>query len=733
MGGIRRALAAQTAGSPVVMGLALCLAGTATQAKAQNAGNDANAPPVAGDILVTARKRTESVEQVPATIGVVSQETLVAARATNLLDLASVAPGINMSRPGISTEVGIKIRGLGSVSFEPSLHTSIGLFADGIYLPHSREFATSMFDVERIEVIRGTQTALIGHNATLGAINMISRKPGNEFAADFRTSYEFEQGSTEFAGGVDLPIAPNMSVRLAGLIVDDQGWVYNRVTQVHEPHRKDTAVRAVLHWEPDDNLDITAIAQRGLNTYRGSAVEYTETGSPEVLDVLAGRPGVVDTKLDRINAQDSTIKPIDHLRTDRYLLTANLQAGDYTLTSSTGYSNYHENDHEDIDLVPGDYFTRIVKESSRQFSQEVRIASPADRPLNFIGGILYINEKFDNQTVYDLNYPLGPAPGLNLAGSFRTQFAQNTESISVFGQANYKIAEQLRVTLAGRWTREHKDADLSRITLRPGLVSLAVFPPYSPLSVKRTDNDLDYLAGIQYDLSNNAMLYASYGKGTKAGGFALSVTLLDEAGFGTETAKTAEIGVKLQDPNRRWLFNIAAFNTDVDGFQQVLIGGPGIIVNSTDLRSRGVEVEAYWRPVEGLQIRLNNTYADAKDKITGNRAPLAPKWSGSAGLNYRTGLHQDLDLILDGSVDYRSRRSYLPDAAAAPTGAPFTPINVSVAVAKHDDSWELRLIGRNLTNELAVNSGGPAPALPAGQIGISERSRTIALQLRGRF
>lgn len=733
MGRIHRALAARTAVSPVAMGLALCLVDPATQARAQDASSDVNSAPVAGDILVTARKRTETVQQVPATVGVVSQETLAAASATNLLDLAGVAPGINMSRPGISTEVGIKIRGLGSVSFEPSLHTSIGLFADGIYLPHSREFATSMFDVERIEVIRGTQTALVGPNATLGAINMVSRKPGNEFAADFRTSYEFEQGSTQFAGGVDLPIAPNMSVRLAGLIVDDQGWVYNRATQDHEPHRKDRAVRAVLHWEPSDKLNITAIAQRGVNTYRGSAVEYTETNSPEILDALSGHPGLVDSKLDRVNAQDATIKPIDRLKTNRYLLTANLQLGDYTLTSSTGYSDYHENDHEDIDLVPGDYFTRIVRESSRQFNQEVRIASPADRPLDFIAGILYTNEKFANRTVYDLNYPFGPAPGLNLAGSFRTQFSQDTDSISAFGQVNYKLAEQLRVTFAGRWTHERKDADLSRVILRPGLVSLVVFPPYSPFALKRTDNGLDYLAGAQYDLGDNAMLYASYGKGTKAGGFALSVTLLDQAAYGTETARTAEIGVKLQDPSRRWRLNVAAFNTNVDGFQQVLIGGPGIVVDSTDLRSRGVEFEAYWRPVEALQIRLNNTYADAKDRITGKPAPLAPKWSGSAGLNYRIGLHQDLDLILDGSVDYRSRRSYLPDATAAPSGAPFTPINVSVAVAKHDDSWELRLIGRNLTNELAVNSGGPAPALPPGKIGISERSRTIALQLSGRF
>ncbi|MBV1686311.1 TonB-dependent receptor [Novosphingobium sp. G106] len=321
---------------------------------------------------------------------------------------------------------------------------------------------------------------------------------------------------------------------------------------------------------------------------------------------------------------------------------------------------------------------------------------------------------------------------MNLAGAFRVHLAQDTDVFSVFGQANYKFTEQLHISLGGRWTDERKNGNLGREIVKPGLVSLFAFPAYAPFPVKRTDSTFDYSASVQYDVSSNAMLFATYSKGAKAGGFALTPMLLQNAGYGRETARTAEIGLKLQDAGRRWLFNISAFNTNVDDFQQVLIKGPVVIVENADLRSRGVELEAYWRPVAGFQIRLNNTYADAKNKTTAEPAPIAPKWSGSAGINYRAGIDRDVDVILDCSVDYRSRRYYLP-TATTPSGAPFTPINISLAVAKHDDSWEVRLIGRNITNELVLASAGPAPGMPFGSIGIAERARTFALQLSGRF
>lgn len=688
-----------------------------------------------GDIIVTARKRTETAQKVPATINVVSQEALATTGSASLLQLASVAPGINIVKPGAGNEVGITVRGLGSLAQVPSFESSVSLFADGVYLPRSREFATSMFDVERIEVIRGTQAALLGKNTSLGAINLVTRKPGHEFAADVRSFYEFERGSTQFSGGVDVPLAGNLAVRVSGLYSNDKGWVYNNATRNYEPHRKDGAIRGVLRWEATSNLDITAVVQQGWSKNRGDGVEFTVTdGTPEFLATLAGYPGTIDGKLNRVDATASSAPSFENLSSARYSLTANLALGDYTLTAASGYSRSRESDNQDIDFTPGDYLSRVVDETGKQFTQELRIVSPSDRPFDFILGALYLKGRLNNRTTIIANYPFGPVPGVNLTGTERTNFVQDTEAESVFGQANYKISDRLRVSVGGRFTHERKTVDLGRDVLVPGLVSLVVFPPYAPFALNHSEDNFDYSAGAQYDLGPNAMIFASYGKGTKSGGFAQSVTRLENAAYNKEVAKTAEIGFKLQDAARRWLLNISAFNTNVDGFQQVNFDGFNFVVGNTDLRSRGIEVEAYWRPVDGLRLHVNNTYADAKDRITGYVAPLAPKWSGNAGFDYRTGLTGDADILLSGTVDYRSRRYYLPDPAASPSSAPFTPINLSIAVARHDDSWEFRLIGRNITNELALSSGNPAPFLPAAnQVGTSERGRTIALQASAKF
>lgn len=721
--------------SQAAIGAALCLLGTATAVAAQDASPTQVSNQANGDIIVTARKRAETAQNVPATINVVGGEALATTGSTSLLQLASVAPGININKPGAGNEVGITIRGLGSLASVPSFDSSVSLFADGVYLPRTREFAASMFDIARIEVIRGTQAALLGKNTSLGAVSLVSRKPGDTLAADFRAMYEVERGSTQFAGGVDLPLADALALRVAGLFSDDHGWVHNLRTDKYEPRRKDYAFRGVLNWQASDNLEITAIAQTGLSRNNGSAVEFTQTdGTPEILSALAGYPIGLEGKLDRRNFQDSSFKPQERLKTQRYSLAANLELGDYTVTSTTGYSRYNENDQQDNDFLPGDYLTRLVDEKGKQFSQELRIASPADRPFDFIAGALYLNGELDNKTIIDSNYPFGPAPGLNLVGAFRTDFLQKTEAYSVFGQTNYKLTDQFRLSIGGRWTHERKDVDLGRQIVTPGLVSVFIFPPYTPFSLKHSESNFDYSFGVQYDLSPNAMLFASYGKGTKSGGFAQSVSLLTDAGYDKEIAKTAEIGLKLQDAGRRWVFNISAFNTVVDDFQVVTFDGVSFVVGNSDLKSRGVEIEANWRPVDGLRLYLNNTYADAKDRITGFRAPLAPEWSGSGGFSYRTALSQDLDIILDGSVDYRSRRTYLPNPADTPSSDPFTPINASIALAKQDDGFELRVIGRNLANEMGLNSGNPAPLLPAGnQVGTSERGRTIALQLSGRF
>lgn len=714
-------------------------------AHAQTAASDPTvapgAPATDPDIVVTARKRDETAQKIPISIGVVSPATIAKTGLSSLIDLPSIAPGVTIAKPPAGAEPGVTIRGLGSAPGAPSFDSSVSLFVDGIYAPRAREFAGSLFDVQRLEVIRGTQAALLGKNTSLGAINLITRKPGKEFAADLRGSYDFELGSRLITGGIDIPVSDRLQVRVSGQSSFEGGSVYNTINRVRNARSYDNAFRVIAVWKPTDAIDITALAQHDVTRIAGNPTEFIAISSvpaplADILQALGGFPGTLDANLDRVNAtyfgapgQEQT----ERLLIDRYGLTANFRVGDFTITSVSGYSRYADTNDFDADSQAGNYGSRNVIERSKQFSQELRLVSPANRALEFVVGGLYINNTLFNQTTQAANYPFGPVPGVLLTGTSRTDFDQSTETASAFAQATYHLGANFRLLGGLRYTYENKSVNLARAVIVPGFYSVVANPPYAPFALRRSENNVDYSAGLQYDLGTNALAYISYGKGTKSGGFASSATLLDRSEYTNEIARTLEGGIKLQDAGRRWLLNVALFNTEVDGFQTVTFNGVSFDITNQNLRSRGFEVESSWTPFRGLRLYANGTYSDVKDRQTGGRIPLAPQFQGSAGFNFKTGLTRKLDFSLDGSVDHRSSRSSQNDPTV-PLSAPFTPVHASIAIASTDQKYELRLIGRNLNNANSAGFVFPTPFLPAGNFNaVSERSRTIALQLSAKY
>jgi iron complex outermembrane receptor protein len=703
------------------------------RAMAQAAPAEQTALSSEGEIVVTARRREETIQDVPATINVVTPEALARTGVSSLEQLESVAPGISLDSPPNGNGVGISIRGLGSAPGAASFDSSVSLFIDGIYAPSSSEFSASLFDVQRVEVIRGTQAALLGKNTSLGAVNIITRKPDDSFAVDATVSYEFEFGSARYAAGVDIPIAEGLAVRVSGQSTDDEGWVRNVALGRNAVRTYDDAARFVAVWQPSPGVDITLMAQHDVLRNRGSAAEFVAAdGTPQLLAALASYPGTIDTRLDRRNAVTDTRsggEQVTRLETNKLALTANVDIGGYTLTSITGFSNLKDVGKTDADFEPGDYLYIDVGERKRQFSQEVRLASPTGGAFDFIVGGLYLDSRFVTNPIITAAYPFGPAPGVNIAGSERTNFEQVSDAQSLFGQANYTLAPGLRISGGARFTWESKAVDLSRDIIVPGFFSTVAYPPYAPFRKSRSEQNFDYSAGLQYEVSSRALVYASYGKGTKSGGYASSVTLLQNSEYRKEVATTAEGGVKLQSASRDWTLNIAGFYTWVDDYQLITFNGLQFVIGNTDLRSRGIEVEAIWRPTRGLKLYLNNTYADARDRITELKIPRAPLWLGSGGFDFSTGLSEKLEARLNGSVEYRSRQYYQQDLTNAVSSDPFTTLNLSAAIGSSRKGWELRLVGNNLTDANAVAFAFPTPFLAGNQNAISERGRTIALQL----
>ncbi len=726
----------------MALSLVLPASAHAQDAAAQDAAaavDDGNGDIGNGDIVVTARKRSETVQDVPISIDVVAGEAVGNAAVTSLVQIETLVPGLNFTKAPTGNEVGVTIRGLGSAPGDPSFESSVSLFVDGVYAPRAREFSSALFDIERMEVVKGTQAALLGKNTSLGAINLITRRPGSDFGLNIRGAYDFELGSRTVEAGVDIPFGDTLRLRLSGQSSFDGGWVRNALSGTDAQRSHNNAGRATLVWEPGNGIDVTGTYQYGRVKSRGLTSELiTPNPAAAFLQQLAGAPGTLDFTLDRRNATSigaPGTEQSDSIRNERASLVINIPLGNHTLTSVTGYSVYRNLETSDTDMLAGRYLTRDVNERGQQISQEVRIASPGDATFDYVVGATYIENKLDNVTINAAAYPFGPpaSPTTPIAGSFRNSFYQKSQTISAFAQATLSLSDALRLQGGLRFTNEEKNARISRTVVVPGLFSLFLYPPFvTPLTPRDKENNLDYSFGVQYDVADRIMLYASYGQGTKAGGFASSVTNLAQSPYNSERARTAEIGIKAQDASRRFTLNAAAFNSDVSNFQVVTFNGQAFTVTNADLRSRGVEGEMIWAPVTGFRLFANATYADVQDKRTRFDIPLAPRFSSTAGFTLtREMVGTGLAGTIEGSVSHRSSRSYQQDPAV-PRGDAFTTLNISAAIGAQDESWELRLIGRNMTNANEASFVFPVPII-GGFAGISERPRTVTLQLSAKM
>ena len=688
-----------------------------------------------GVVYVTATKRSESTQDIPIAVDVVDGTTLSTKGVGSLLQIESLAPGVQLVRsPTGQSRTGVTVRGIGSSPGASVFESSVSLFVDGVYAPRSREYTGALFDVERIEVVKGTQAALLGKNTSAGAINVIPAKPGTEYAAELTASYEFELESTSLLATVDLPVNDTLRFRVAAQKNDQGGWVENIISGQKATEMDDAAVRGIMVFEPNDDLDFTLLAQHSETDLSGTPFEIVTNSALAVgIQAADGYPDTLDGKLDGKNAGGlfSPGEPgYESLKNDRIQATLNYQLGDHTLTSVTGWSAYTANGATDGDSLAGTHLYQLDNEKSSQFLQELRLVSPDDSRFDYVVGVLYLNNLLKSNTLTDVDYPFGPAAGVLLSGAYKTTYNQLTEAWSVFGQGTFDVTDRARVVAGLRYTDEKKDFDIKRETVRPGFYSLVVIPPFAPLSLQRSEDNFDYSFGFQYDVSGSGMAYLSYGKGTKAGGFADSATDLTDSEFETETAKTLEAGLKWNGSD--WQLNGAAFATQIDGFQVVTFNGSQFVVSNADLETNGFEVSSWWQATDNLRVSFDSTYAKARNRDTGNKIPNAPDWSGSIGVDYFRSITDTLDVFLNGSVDWRSEVTYQQDPDAAMKGEAFTTANLTIGVGPSDDRWRLSLIGRNLTDESSASFSFPTPLVGAISA-TSEMPRTIALQAKMTF
>lgn len=703
----------------------------AQQAEAQTDAENADAG--TGDIVVTALKRGGTVQDTPTTILVATGESLQAANVVAVEQLTTVVPGIRIQNAPAGL-VNPTMRGLGSSPSNNSFEQTIGLFVDGVFLGHPRDYSAALFDVERVELLKGTQSAVLGKATSVGAISLVTEKPGPDL--EFRASYthEFELGDNILDGAVNIPLSDAWSVRLAGQMTRQKGHIDNQITGQDEPETQTEAARLSIAFRPTPSFSwilsgqYSAYELRGQPFYAGvdtrgllanTAALYGDTGfSAGVNDISrqsgrAGQPGLgIDTNGTRFT---STIE-------------MNL-GNDYMLTATSGYSEY--SDFQMVNLTgtinnPG---LRSGLERNEAMSQEIRLVSPDYGPISWLVGGYYYYDKWNFTDTFDIIQMAGTP----VTGATRTAYRQRTESLSGFAQVVAKPVDGLTLTGGVRYDDSTRTGAYRREILRPGIFTVALYQPFAPTQLERKEGFFDYSGSIQYEVAPRSMVYASYATGSKGGGFQSDPTVLSAAEFTDEQARTFEAGTKIGFAPGSHL-NLAYFDTRVRGYQIAFFTGTSFVVRNDNVRSRGAEAELVVNIVDGLTFAGNVTYSDAEKTrpVAGAIAglPFAPKWSGVTKLSYESPSGEDLQFFGDATIEFRSKQR-LNDAAnfIIPFSAGYEKMNIRLGARHEETGIELAVIAKNLFNERVINYAFPTFLQAGGAMIATDRPRTIGLQL----
>lgn len=703
--------------------------GTGQQATAQE--TDTKAANTLEEVTVTAQKREQRVQDLPTTVNVLSGADMTKFQITELEDLDSMVPGLLFNKTA-GDNVAITIRGLGSFSGQQSFEQSVISYIDGIYGGFQKDYSIALYDLQRVEVLKGTQSGILGKNSSVGAINIVTKKPGRQFGGYVTSNYEFENPGWGTEGAADLPISGDFRVRVAAKYSDDDGYALNVISGRRIPQRESYSGRINAVWDVSDKISANLMAQydkREIIGYAQSMVGDDPGGIVSARDprFVPGR-GVEEFVIFRGNLPVGVVDDdLDDLESFRGSLTIDAELGAHTLTSVTAGSWTDNRYVIDFDhFTAAQYFEQTGDFS--EVSQELRLASPAEERFSYITGLYYLQTKWDR--IFDT---------VNLDAGWHTRipFKQVVDTLSVFGKGDYDLTDKITASASVRWVTEQKDASIESFA-PPGSVAWpAVFTPFAYTQQSRSPEFVDWGISLQYTPVDDIMMYASFNKGTKTGGFAdITGNVANNANeVANEISKSYEVGTKLTLADGTANLNLSAWQMKIDDFQEAILVAGVFVTRSVDLESQGIEMQGNWRTTEHVTLSGTATYVDSEDLRTHLRTLRSPKWTGNLRIDYERPI-QSTAYTWNMAANGLYRDSYFNTPGVTLNDADIrTALDLMIGI-EHVSGWQVSLIGKNVTNEIDCAHGlissvfGPGPGL---QLCMLEAPRTVTLQGRYDF
>ena len=687
------------------------------------------------EIIVTAQRRQENLQDVPIAISAMTGQMLQDAGVRDPRDLQAYVPSLQFQSGTAATTTIIFLRGVGIGDFNANTTGAVGVYVDDVFLGANSGKLFNVFDGEGVEVLRGPQGTLYGRNTTGGAIKFASRKPTDELSTDLSVLYG-RYNEVRLEGGIGGPIIEDkLKIRVSGLYNTRDGWLRNRVTG-HELNDVDLwAARAILDFTPTDSLLLRLSLHSGQNNggarqfqHRGQGVGFD--GSPlfDENGVPLDGMGYADTD-HNLNAGDYNIEGKEKVKVSGGSLLGELALDGVTLTSITAYEKVDRNTLEDTDASPNDVLTSVYIDKPEQWSQELRIHSNSEGNLSWIAGAFYFDDKLETDSSYDLlrvlrpffvtdENPTGFAPESSV-GLLRYPYTQDTRSTALFGQVDYQFLDALTLTAGLRYTEDRIDLKYSSYFDESPYFTF----PVIDLHESKTFSNVSGRLALAYAMSDDTLLYGSVSSGYNSGGFAgfAAIDPIQLQPFDEETLYAYEVGVKSELLDRRVRLNAAAFYYDYQDLQVFIYdtssGVPvQIKLNAGSARIYGLEAELTVRPTAQFEAflsasTLNSEYQDFSDGLgndfSGNQLINAPEFSMSAGLTWTQPIGAAGSLQATASGSYQSKIYFTPANDNAYSQSSVTMLNARLAWTPPGGALEVALWGKNLTDERWVNFMAP--------------------------
>jgi iron complex outermembrane recepter protein len=686
---------------PTVAALLACATPLATQAQQSDEPEE---------VVVTAQKREQSVQDVPISITAFSARELRDLGITSTTDLAAITPGLTIGQnTGDGDFPFISLRGVTVRDFADTNESPSAVYMDEFYKANLVGLDQQVFDMQRVEVLRGPQGTLYGRNATGGLVHYLTRQPTDTpegYAAI--TLGEFETRRVEAAVGG--PLGEAWSARLSLLHDEHEGWMRNLLAGGQDGNALDAnSARAQIAFEPSDAARYTLLAQFSENEndagnmfHEFSARTDPVTGLAVAAPGSPGFSGFVDPSPDepRTSVSDRDIS----LKTRQ--LTAigrgEWRIGDLQLVSVSGYEKSAKDGSSDSDATP---FVRGTEVHPRgeQYSQELRLAGARGR-THWLAGLYYFNYHIDGRQARCL-------PATCNANRNPIFYDMKTDSWAAFGNVDWTLTDTLSLTTGVRYTRENKDyvlnnTDAGIVFSRATVGELA----------RRDDDDVSFNARLNLSPREDVLLYAGVARGFKAGTFNVGFTPIATAAIPVkpEELTSYEMGFKTS-MGRALRLNGAVFYYDYQDSQAFQFDGQTLASTAfnRDATIQGAELEVDMRPLEGFNLRLTGTYLDATLKgvvrpgptsaglpPVDTRMPLAPKWNLSGLARYQWHAPWSGNLWLQATATYNSDQYFDAFNSPAHFEPGYTVVNARIGWDSADDKWNVTVFADNVTDRI---------------------------------